>query len=365
MDHATTQRFDWVELEAWTVALLEGFGVSFKPARETASLLVRTDARGFTTHGLCRLPSYVGKLENGEVKATPDIAESFDAGFGTIDADCALGQVIGPFAVAKAIARTDDRPLAVYRLRNCGHLGALGMIVLPAAAVGRIAVIMEATPPSIGIPGASGAMLGNNPLALAAPRPDGPPIVIDFACSLVARGKVLAAARTGESIPQEWALDESGRPTIDANAALRGMLMPFGGHKGMMVSMMVEILAGALSGREFNPELNPVGGIGSATSSLNALLMVINPGHAAEPGTYETYMSDWLDLFRSHGGKAARIPGERAHRAELDAKANGVLLEEPVVAELTVLGKARGIPFPPAFRHRNRRPTPNRANHGG
>ena len=96
--------------------------------------------------------------------------------------------------------------------------------------------------------GATRPAIGNNPIAYAAPRPDGPPFVVDFAMSNVARGKIHVAERDGLPIPEGWAIDAQGRPTTDAVAALAGSLLPAAGHKGLALAMIVEVLAGALTG---------------------------------------------------------------------------------------------------------------------
>src|SRR5690606_14411405 len=84
------------------------------------------------------------------------------------------------------------------------------------------------------------AILGTNPLAAAFPSSDGPPVVIDMATSAVARGRIRKAARAGEAIPADWALDEHGQPTTDAAAALKGTVQPLAGAKGYALTLAVE-----------------------------------------------------------------------------------------------------------------------------
>jgi len=340
------RRFSLESLQRWTGGVLRTAGVNADDAAQTARMLIQADARGFRTHGLTRLPSYVEKLESGEFNPQATLDEIFVASFGIVEANRALGQIAGPFAVDRAVRRTAHSPVAVYILRDTGHLGALGTIVLPAAQAGRVAVIFQATPPVIGLPGATGPMLGNNPLALAAPRPDGPPIVVDIACSVAARGNILMAARAGNTIPEGWALDDAGQPTTDASRALVGTLLAFGGHKGLMISVIGEVLAGSLSGRGFQDSLNPNGRVGSAAGSLNAFLLVINPELTTGQHAYEAHLTDWITHFKANGGPDVRLPGERAAQAEQQACELGVPFGDGVADALRALGQSRGVPFP-------------------
>jgi len=209
-------------------------------------------------------------------------------------------------------------------------------------------MILQATPPVIAMPGASGAMMGNNPIALAAPRPGAPHLVVDMSCSVAARGNILNAAREGRPIPEGWAVDAHGNPTTDAQRALLGTLLPAGGHKGMMLAMMVEVLAGSLSGAAFAADMNIGGKVRSAVGNLNALVLVINPDLMAGGEAYDAHMARWTAHYKRHGGPHARIPGERAAEAEADARRSGVPLADSIVAELVQVGADLGVPFPGA-----------------
>ncbi|MSP66624.1 MAG: Ldh family oxidoreductase [Alphaproteobacteria bacterium] len=308
-------------------------------------MLVRSDARGFATHGLTRLQSYVEKLGTGEMTAAARPEEEWQGTFGRIRAHGALGQIAGPFAIDRAVAATADEPFAILRIEDTGHLGALGLHVLRAAEAGRVALLLQPTPPVVALPGAKGPMLGNSPLAMAAPRPNGPPVVVDIACSVAARGNILLAARAGRPIPAGWAVAEAGAPTTDAEAALRGALLPFGGTKGMMLSVIVEVLAGSLSGRAFESALNRPGEVRHGVGHLSALLLVANPTLLAG-AAYGEHMRQWTEHYKAAGGRLARIPGERAAAAEAAAEALGAPLDGSVIAELVALGVRLGLSFP-------------------
>lgn len=345
-------RYPIAEVISWSSKILERAGVPKKESEITAEVLVRTDARGFRTHGLTRLRSYMEKLQSGEVSPAAEITSEINGSYGVVEANTALGQVAGTFAVDRAVQATDSQPLAAVTLRNAGHLGALGVLVLRAAEAGRVALVMQATPPIITMPGAGDPMLGNNPFAIAAPRTNGPPIVVDMACSVAARGNIVLAARAGQPIPEGWAVDEGGEPTTNANAALKGALLPFAGHKGLGMSIIVELLAGSLSGRPFEASLNKDGQVRVAAGHLNAIFLVFNPDLMIGRTAYDAHVSAWTSHFKS-AGKGARIPGERAHMAEVSAISEGITFQPDIVNDLKLLGMEHELPFPQGLSERD------------
>ena len=329
----------------WAATVLERAGVPQNDARITAEVLVRTDARGFRTHGLTRLRSYLDKLKSGEVATVARMTAEIRGSYGVVEANGALGQVAGIVAVDHAIRATETQPLVSVTLREAGHLGALGVLVLRAAEAGRVALMLQATPPIITMPGVGGPMIGNNPFAIAAPRTHGPPIVVDMACSVAARGNIVMAARSGAPIPEGWAVDENGVPTTDANAALKGSLLAFGGHKGLGMSIIVELLAGSLSGRPFESSLNKDGQIRVAAGNLNAMFIVFNPDLMIGRAAFDAHVTAWTTHFKA-AGDGARVPGERAHAAETAAKAEGLIYQADIANDLHCLGAEHGVPFP-------------------
>ncbi len=338
------------DVTSWATSILGRAGVPQNDARITAEVLVRTDARGFRTHGLTRLRSYLEKLKSGEVSTAAEITANINGSYGVVEANGALGQVAGMVAVDHAIRSTETQPLVCVTLREAGHLGALGVLVLRAAEAGRVALMLQATPPIITMPGVGGPMLGNNPFAIAAPRTNGPPIVIDMACSVAARGNIVLAARSGEPIPEGWAVDENGVPTTDASAALKGALLPFAGHKGLGMSIIVELLAGSLSGRPFESSLNKGGQVRVAAGNLNAMFIVFNPDLMIGRAAYDAHVCAWTAHLKA-AGKGARVPGERAHAAEMAANSEGLTFQSDIAKDLRLLGEEYDLPFPTLLRN--------------
>jgi LDH2 family malate/lactate/ureidoglycolate dehydrogenase len=332
-------------LQQWATRTLAACGVRADSAEQTAAVLVRTNLRGIDTHGLSRLPGYAEKLRRGEMRAQPRIDIGTRAGMLLVDGDGGLGQVVAARAVAAAVAATELVALAACAIRDSGHLGALGLFVLQAAEQGRVAWLVQSTPPIMAMAGATRAVVGNNPQAFAAPVAGGPPLVFDMASSVAARGHVLQAARDGQPIPAGWAYGPDGEPTTDAATALRGFMQPAAGHKGMGLAIVVECLAAGLAGwpaAESGASSAPVGG---SAAGASAFLLVVNPALLCGSAVFEAGLQAWLQRFLAGAGAQARYPGQRQAQSEAERTRDGIPLPPSVLRELVELGAAVGCPF--------------------
>ncbi len=235
-------------LTHWTAQILESCQVPRDDALQAAQLLVRSELRGYATHGMTRLPSYVERLLAQDFNPHANLRHREFPGGVVLDADGAMGQIAGAHAVRLGLQALEQSASVLVAVQSCGHMGALGVYALQAAEAGAMCLVGQRTPPLLAMEGFTGAAIGHNPIAFGCPAEGESPIVFDIACSVAARGHVLlAAARDGRDIPAGWALDAQGPPTTNAKAALEGSLLPMGGHKGIGIAMMVECLAGALA----------------------------------------------------------------------------------------------------------------------
>ena len=330
-------------LSAWLGRAFAGTGVEPEAALGAARVLVRTNARGIETHGVARALVYVQKLKTGELNPRPQVRYEERHGVLHCHADAGLGQIVGMAAVDAALARAATAGFVPLVLHDVGHLAALGMFALRAAEAGMVAFVTQSTPPVMALPGSQGAAIGNNPIAFASPVAGRPPLVFDMAASGVARGNVLAARRENRPIPEGWAIDQQGRPTTDAEAALRGAMLPMAGYKGIGLAMMVECLAGSLAGA--TPPAMAGAKPGSAPSRVGAFLFVANPGLVAGQSAYDAHLAGWIATYKKATGSSGRYPGERAAGLEQKRMAEGIPLAASVVAELRQVGELTGTPF--------------------
>jgi LDH2 family malate/lactate/ureidoglycolate dehydrogenase len=303
---------------------------------------VRTDLRGVRTHGIRNLPGYAKQLRLGGVdrRASP-VVERETAATAMLDGANGLGQVVSCRALEVAISKARQVGAGAVMVRRSNHHGACGHYALACAEAGLIGLVFSNTPPIMAVPGASGRVLGNGPTAYGVPNPQGDPIVLDIAMSVVAGMKPLVAAQLGEAIPEGWIVDARGRPTTDPSAfASGGALLP-GGHKGYGLALLGELLAGALSGAAM---ASAIGGWVSRPERPT------DTGHAFIALSVEAFMDLAEYAERVHRligeihaapgaapGKHALVPGELEAAAERRALRDGLDLDGPTWAGLEAL----------------------------
>lgn len=223
-------------------------------AQLVAKSLVESDLVGHDSHGVVRVRQYLDAMRAGDLTADarPNIIRDNGAVF-TVDARRGFGQLAAGFTMQNAIARAKEHGIASAALVNCGHVGRLGEWVEMAAAEDAIALAFCTGGGAKGIVtpfGGAQRVLGTNPMAASLPLgEEHAPMVLDFATSAVAEGKVRVARNRGKSIPEGWVLNSQGLPTTDPNDLYdNGMLLPFATYKGYALSLMVELLSGVLTG---------------------------------------------------------------------------------------------------------------------
>lgn len=329
----------------WVAKIIAACGVAPTDARLTAEVLLRSNARGFDTHGVSRVFSYAQKLREGVVNSKPHVTSEFRNGVMHIDGDGGLGQAIVSRAIMRAVELARNTAFVPCVIRNCGHLGALGMYALQGAEAGMLVFLIQETSPVMALVGAQRAAIGNNPISFGCPIPEGDPLVFDIATSVLSRGHVLQAARDRRPIPLGWAIGPDGQPTTDAEAALAGAMLPLAGHKGIGLAMMVECLAGSLSGsvpHAIDPTRESAR---SGSGNLGGFFFVANPELIAGRTAFESHLRHWTTHYLASGGSKARLPGTRAAETERNRRRVGFPVPDTVLGELVRAGDLVGIPF--------------------
>lgn len=210
---------------------------------------VEADLRGVETHGISRIPAYVRAFVRGIVSPAPVLRVLHDRGAALhIDGDNGLGMVVGQIAMDHATERAREFGVGVVSVRNSNHSGMLAVHVLRAVDKNMVGFFASGGVAIMAPTGGADPVLGNGPFAWGIPRRDNFPIVVDMASSTAARGKIRALAAEGLPIPEGWAVDADGRPTVDAKAAMEGVVLPMAGHKGYGIALAVEIISSVLSG---------------------------------------------------------------------------------------------------------------------
>jgi len=338
-DHASAAVSSHLSLEALSALLEKIFlrhGTSAEVARVLAQNCAGAERDGAHSHGVFRIPGYVSTLQSGWVngQAVP-VVEDVASGFVRVDADNGFAQPALAAARELLVQKARSAGIAVLAIRNSHHFAALWPDVEPFAYEGLVALSVVNSMTCVVPHGADRPLFGTNPIAFAAPRAGGEPIVFDLATSAIAHGDVQIAARQGERLPEGMGVDSLGQPTTDPKAILEGgALLPFGGHKGSALSMMVELLAAALTGGNFSFEFDWNNHPGAKTPWTGQLLIVIDPDKAAGQGFAERSQ----ELVRQmHGVGLKRLPGDRRHHQRARSLANGIELDARTLANLREL----------------------------
>jgi (2R)-3-sulfolactate dehydrogenase (NADP+) len=329
-------RLSLAEAEALALEALLASRASAGNAAPTARALVAAEADGQAGHGLSRVPSYALQSRAGKVDgfATPRVeriagaALRVDGGFGfAYPAVDAAVEALAPLA--------REQGIAVAALHRSHHFGQAGAHAERLAERGLVALVLGNSPKAMAFWGGRKAMLGTNPLAFAAPLPDGAaPLVIDLALSVAARGKIVAAEKAGKPIPAGWAVDADGNPTTDPKAALAGTLLPIGGAKGGALALMIEIFAAAITGSAFGWEASSFFDDQGGPPNMGHVLIAIDPGRLSA-GAFDARLATLLEAMAAEPG--ARLPGTRRLANRKRAAAEGVAIPPALHAEIRAL----------------------------
>lgn len=322
------------EAERLATRAFERAGASPLQATSTARALVAAERDGQKGHGLGRIAAYSEQVRRGKVKgdAVPK-AEQTRPGALVVDAGHGFAYPAVDLVVAGVAPAAHKLGVAAAAIRRSHHCGQAGLHVERLAEAGLVAFLFANTPAAMGFWGGARPMMGTNPLAFAAPSPEGAPLVIDLALSVVARSKIIAAKNAGTPIPADWAFDAQGRPTTDAAAALKGSLAPMGGAKGAALALMVEILAAGLTGSQYGFEASSFLDAEGRPPDVGQFFLAVDPS-AFGPG-FMARMSALMAAMDDEAG--VRPPGATRLKNRERAARDGLDVAAPLLAELKSL----------------------------
>jgi (2R)-3-sulfolactate dehydrogenase (NADP+) len=241
-------------------------------------------------------------------------------------------------AIARLPELAKASGIAAAGFTRSHHFGVAGYHVERLAEAGLVALACGNTPSAIAPWGGRRPLYGTNPIAFAAPLRGRAPIVVDLALSQVARGKILTAAQKGEAIPEGWAVDEQGRPTTDAAAALKGALQPIGGAKGAALALMVEVLSVALTGARFGFEASSFFDAEGPPPGVGQLLIAIDGSAFAGADVLAERGAAVAGMIE--GDAQARLPGARRLALREKAKSEGVTVDARLLADVRAMAGA-------------------------
>jgi len=314
-------------------------GTSAEVAAVLAENCASAERDGSHSHGIFRIKGYLASLAAGWVdgQAVPKV-EDVAAGFVRVDANGGFAQPAMQAAKVLLIEKVRAAGIAILAIRNSHHFGALWPDVEPFAQEGLVALSVVNSMTCVVPHQAHKPLFGTNPIAFAAPRAGGQPIVFDMATSAMAHGDVQIAAREGRMLPPGMGVDSAGLPTVDPKAILNaGALLPFGGHKGSALSMMVELLCAAVCGGNFSFEFDMSSKPGAQTPWTGQTIIVIDP----DKGRGQAFAQRSEELVRQmHGVGQQRMPGDRRYKQREKSLSEGIVLTEEDMTRLQRLTQA-------------------------
>jgi LDH2 family malate/lactate/ureidoglycolate dehydrogenase len=316
-------------------------------AAVVAASLVDANLAGHDSHGVLRIPQYVRQVHERKIApaARPRILMSRKA-TALVSGEWGFGQPAGCAAVEESVRLAREFGIGAVGLVRCNHLGRVGEYVEIAAIGGCAAMVWLGGLERHAVPhGGTRGALGTNPLAVGFPLEGEPPAVLDFATTAAAAGKLMAARAAGKPVPPGWVVDAQGRPATDPQAFFEGgALLPFGGHKGYALAVMIELLGQALTGAD---EYGGSVGGSEITRRSGALFCAIDTAAFRPAGGAAGSARRIVDRLRSNppapGVERVLIPGEPEARTRQARSAGGVELPEETWRALVETAEAAGL----------------------
>jgi len=324
-------------------------------ARRVAEALVDANLCGHDSHGVIRIPSYVEAVKAGHVIADARPATLRETAVtALVDGRWAFGQVSAAYGTRIAIEKARASGVAVVGIVRCNHIGRLGEYATMGSDAGVILLIVTSGFGGRGVTavpfGGAKPLFGTNPIAVGIPAGAEPDVLVDFATTAIAAGKIEVARAKKIPLPPGAIVDREGRPTTDPEDYYRGgALLPFGGHKGYALSVVVEFLGRIVTGADFYAEGERGGPVYGRSGTL---ILALDPGVFVRPEAYAQTADETLRRLKAvppaPGSPGVLIPGEPEARARAERTSGGIPLAEETWEKILATARALGITEIPA-----------------
>lgn len=332
-------RVSYDELEALLKAIFLRHGCSDHVASLLAVNMAGAERDGAHSHGVFRIKGNLGSLDSGwlDGKAVP-VLEDVAPGMLRADGRNGFSLPVLDMAAEPLMEKTRRNGIAVLSVRHAHHFSAVWPDLEPFAREGFLSLATINSMASVVPHGGHRKLYGTNPMGFAVPRAGTDPLVFDQASSAMANGDVQIARREGRQLPPGTGIDRDGQPTTDPNAVLEGgALLPFGGHKGSSIAMMMEIMGAALAGSSYSFEIDWSQHPGAATPPGGQTYILIDPNR----GAVNAFADRVEVLFDAiHDAGQSRLPSDRRYANRRELLANGIALERSVIDEIKRLATA-------------------------
>lgn len=313
------------EIFSLAKAALIKHGANEENADAVAKTVTNAERDGSISHGLFRIPGYIKALQSKKVdgSAKPEIEEVTPVIL-RCDAKNGFAPLAHQYGIKKLIEAAQKFGIAGLAIQRCHHFAALWPEVEQISEQGLVGLTSVSYMPGVAPSGGATALFGTNPIAFSWPRPGNNPIVFDMATASMAKGEIQIAARDGHSVPLGTGLSASGELTTDASEIDKGVLLPFGGHKGSVIALMVELLSGPLVGETFSYETKERDNGDGGPAQGGQFILAMSPSILSGKDTSEQ-TEQFLKQYNNIDG--TRLPGARRHENRNDTGPRKVNLE--------------------------------------
>ncbi|MCX7312404.1 MAG: Ldh family oxidoreductase [Hyphomicrobiales bacterium] len=328
-------------------------GMPSADAAKVAELMLEADLTGADAHGVFRLPQYVRRIKAGGVnpKANVTVAQTASA-TATVDGDNGMGHLVMQRAADTAVALAKQNGVAWVGARRSNHAGAAGTyaaMALPHDMIGIYSAVANAN--HMPAWGAAESLLSTNPIAIALPAGQEPPVVLDIATTVVSYGTVKAAKLQGKPMPEGWMVSATdGKPITDSAKSGNGLLLPIGGHKGSGLALVLGLLAGVLNGAAFGREVVDFNADDESECNTGHFIIALDVSRFLPIDVFKAQIDRQLRDLRSSkvlpGFDSIRLPGEQRRSRRAERLRDGVPVFPEVVAQLDILaGELKIMPL--------------------
>ena len=338
-------------LRGWVVDVFRALGLDEGDASIVANGLIEADLRGVESHGVSRIPLYAERLRQKLIKARPGIRVTHPVAVAAqVDGDHGMGFVVARRAMAEAIRLAEVNGLGLTGVTNSSHFGMAALYLEQAIDAGFLAFAFTNSSPALPVWGSRSALLGTAPFAAGAPGGEQGPFIVDMAMSVIARGKIRLAALRGEPLPEGVALDPDGRPTRDAQKGYEGVYLPFGGHKGAALAMLIDILAGVLTGAAYAGGVRNQYRDFTGPTEVGHFFLAIRPDLFMPMEEFRARMDTLIERAKScpraEGFEEILIPGEPERRRRQERLRTGIPIAANILEALQAEAESVDVAMP-------------------
>lgn len=345
-----TQHFAAERLRRFIAEALAVVGLLLDDAAATAELMVLADLRGADGHGIFRLPQYIRRIRAGGINVRPNMRiASAASAIAVLDGDNGMGHLVMRHAAELAVERAKELGIGWVGTRASNHAGPAALYAMMPAAHDMIGLYLAVANANHMAPwGGCELLLGTNPIAVAIPAGNEPPIVLDMATTVVSYGTVKVAALSGSALPQGWMIDpKDGSPLTDPRRSGEGLLLPIGGYKGYGLALIFGLLAGTLNGAAFGRDVVDFNADDKRKTNTGQAIVAIDISRFQPVEEFKSRVDVVIrDIKASQklaGVRGIRLPGEQSHELWIERSKNGIPLRQPVLAKLRQLATELGI----------------------